>query len=139
MQIGNLAKTTGVSVQTVRYYERYGLSQEPNRKPSSYRIYGEDHVRRLEFILHAKTLGFSLEEIKEILALSQRRQCPCGQVVRIAEEHLREVSTQIQKLSKFRSELTRAVRSWKKSPQRAPAGDGICVLIERTMAERSKR
>ena len=85
MQIGSLAKANGVSVQTVRYYERYGLLPKPQRKASSYRIYTDEHVRRLQFVLQAKTLGFTLDEIKEIISLSQRHECPCGRVVRIAE------------------------------------------------------
>ena len=133
MQAGVLAKSVGVSVQTIRYYERCGLLPKPERKPSKYRIYTEEHKQRLKFILHAKTLGFTLDEIKEILELSGRRQCPCGRVVRIAEERLREMSAQLEQLERFRRELARVVASWKKSPQQAPSGDAICVLIERTM------
>lgn len=135
MQIGALAKSAGVSVQTIRYYERYGLLPTPERKSSSYRIYTAEHTRRLRFIIHAKTLGFMLEEIKKILDLSRKQQCPCGQVVRIAEQRLTEISEQLEQLSRFKRELTRAVSSWKKSPEQAPAGDAICVLIERTMVK----
>ena len=67
MQIGDLARRGGVSIQTVRYYERCGLLPKPERKPSRYRIYGENDVYRLQFIRHAKTLGFTLDEIKHIL------------------------------------------------------------------------
>ena len=134
MHTGGLAKQGGVSVQTVRYYERYGLLQEPERKPSRYRIYRDRDVHRLRFILQAKTLGFTLEEIKHILHLSERRTCPCGEVLKIGEERLAELQSQIEQLTKFRNQLARAVTQWKKCPEEAPAGDAICVLIERTMA-----
>src|SRR5438552_11453619 len=71
MQIGELAKRGGVSIQTVRYYERCGLLPKPERKPSRYRIYGEKDVHRLQFIRHAKALGFTLDEIKHVLIRSE--------------------------------------------------------------------
>jgi DNA-binding transcriptional MerR regulator len=88
----------------------------------------------LRFILHAKTLGFTLDEIKHILQLSERRTCPCGEVLKIGEERLAELQTQIEQLTKFRNQLARAVSRWKKGPREAPSGDAICILIERTMA-----
>jgi len=133
MQIGELAKQCGVSVQTVRYYERCGLLDEPERKPSLYRIYGDDDLRRLRFILHAKGLGFTLDEIKHILNLRKKKACPCGEVRRMGERRLEELESQIQHLTAFRNELSRAVRKWKQVPDQAPSGDAICVLIERTM------
>ena len=134
MHIGELAKQGGVSVQTVRYYERCGLLQQPERKPSRYRIYHDNDVHRLRFILQAKTLGFTLDEIKHILDLSQRRTCPCGEVRKMGEQRLTELQSQIEQLTKFRDHLARAVSQWRKCPQEAPAGNAICVLIERTMA-----
>ena len=134
MHIGELAKQGGVSVQTVRYYERYGLLQKPERKPSLYRIYRDNDVHRLRFILQAKALGFTLDEIKHILDLSQRRRCPCGEVLKIGQERLAELQSQIKQLTRFRDQLARAVMQWKKCPDEAPAGNAICVLIERTMA-----
>src|SRR5437773_5954456 len=138
MQIGSLAKANGVSVQTVRYYERYGLLPKPQRKASSYRIYTDEHVRRLQFVLQAKTLAFTLDEIKEIISLSQRHECPCGRVVRIAEERLADISKQIDEISCFRKELSRALTRWKTVPQESPSGDAICMLIEKTMIRKGK-
>jgi len=137
MQIGVLAKATGVSVQTVRYYERYGLLSQAQRNESAYRIYTDEHVRRIQFVLQAKTLGFSLEEIKEIIGLSNRRQCPCGRVVQIAEDRIADLNRQIEDLGRFRKELHRALMSWKRAPDK-PSGDAICVLIERTMFKSKK-
>lgn len=139
MQIGGVAKQGGISVQTVRYYERYGLLRQAERKPSGYRVYSEKDVHRLRFILHAKKLGFTLEEIKRILKLREQRACPCGEVRKIGEEHLADLEAQIAELTKFRNQLARAVRQWKKSPDEAPSEDAICLLIEGTMMERPSR
>lgn len=138
MQIGELAKLGRVSVQTIRYYERYGLLGTPLRKASRYRIYGKQDEQRLRFILHAKTLGFTLDEIKRVLDLRQRQTCPCGEVRRIGEDRLAELETQIAQLTNFRDQLARAVRQWKRQPDKAPSGDAICVLIERTMHDIDK-
>jgi len=135
MKIGELATAGGVSVQTVRYYERHGLLKPPDRTATQYRIYRDKDLQRLCFILHAKTLGFTLDEINRILELSRRRVCPCGEVLKMGEERLADVQRQIEQLTKFRDQLGRAVKHWKKSPSAAPKGDAICVLIEQTMAE----
>jgi len=137
MHIGELAKRGGVTVQTVRYYERYGLLQQPERKPSRYRIYGDRDVHRLRFILQAKKLGFTLDQIKHFLQLRERRACPCGEVRKIGEERLAELQSQIEQLTKFRDQLASAVAQWKKCPDEVPSGDAICVLIERTMTSSS--
>ena len=133
MQIGQLAKRVGVSVQTIRFYERRGLLPKPQRKDSGYRIYGEEDLRRLRFIRQAKALRFALEEIGELLRMREKGLSPCCDVIRIGERHLQEVARQIAELERFRDELTRAIKQWKRSgkPQ-LPAGS-ICVLIERVM------
>ena len=73
MKIGTLARQADVAIDTVRYYERQGLLPAPERTQSGYRSYAADDVARLRFIRRAKTLGFTLAEIRELLALSARR------------------------------------------------------------------
>lgn len=73
--IGTLATHAGVNVETVRYYQRRGLLEEPRRPPGGIRRYSEAHARRLRFIRQAQGLGFSLEEVKELLALEDGRHC----------------------------------------------------------------
>ena len=109
MQIGELAKRSAVTVQTVRFYERLRLLPEPQRKDSGYRVYSEPDLKRLLFVRQAKSLGFSLDEIREILRMRERGHCPCGDVVSIAQRHLRTVEEQISQLSKFRDGLSQAV------------------------------
>src|SRR5437879_4159825 len=133
MQIGQLAKQTGLSIQTVRFYERQKLLPEAARKESGYRIYSSEHVKRLRFVLQAKALGFSLAEIREILQMRERGQCPCNDVVGFAEKHLKETRRQIADLTRFENQLTRALRQWRAKAERYVSADAICVLIERTM------
>lgn len=139
MTIGQLAKQVGVNVQTVRFYERRGLLPEPTRKESGYRIYGSDDLHRLRFIRHAKTLGFSLDEIATILRMRERGKCPCGEVTKISEGHLRDLKQQIDRLQRFHAELSRAVKTWKRLGEQKVSADAICVLIERTMDQADKK
>src|SRR3546814_18121464 len=74
LTIGAVARRVGVAIDTIRYYEREGLLPEPQRRASGYRSYGEGAVTQLRFIRRAKDLGFTLEEIRELLALSADRQ-----------------------------------------------------------------
>jgi DNA-binding transcriptional MerR regulator len=131
VKIGKLAKQAGVNVQTVRFYERRGLLPEPPRRESGYRIYGPEDLHRLRFIRQAKALGFSLEEIREILRMRAQGACPCGRVVSLAERHLGEVRQTIRRLAAFESELARALKKWKNSGQAKLAANEFCVLIER--------
>lgn len=137
MQIGEMAGRGGVSVQTVRFYERQGLLPDPGRKESGYRVYGEADLRRLLFIRQAKELGFSLDEIREILNMRERGQCPCRSVLRLAEQHLKTIEDQLRQLSRFRDELRRAIKRWKRLGGQQLSADAFCVLIENTMGDGS--
>jgi DNA-binding transcriptional MerR regulator len=139
VQIGELAKRGSVNVQTVRFYERNGLLPEPERRDSGYRNYSEQDLHRLRFIRQAKALGFSLTEIREVLQMRERGQCPCVDVISMAERHLRETERQLQELEKFRGELVRALRQWKKSGEEKLSAEAFCTLIERTMAGTKER
>jgi len=136
MQIGELARTAGVNIQTIRFYERGKLLPSPARKPSGYRVYGEADLRRLRFIRQAKALGFSLQEIREILRMRAHGACPCGRVVTLGEQHLRVIRQTIRRLAGFESELARALKKWKTSRQPELAGDEFCTLIEHAIENR---
>ena len=133
MQIGELAKKGGVPVQTVRFYERRGLLPNPPRKESGYRLYSDRELGRLLFIRQAKMLGFSLDEVGEILRMRKQGHCPCGRVLNLAERHLQDVERQLEQLSRFRGELRRAVKQWKLRGEQRLSGDEFCGLIEKTM------
>jgi DNA-binding transcriptional MerR regulator len=133
VKIGELAKKASVGIQTIRFYERQGLLPDPGRTDSGYRRYTEAHLKQLRFIRQAKALGFSLEEIRDILRMRGRGQCPCGKVISLAERHLQSVESQIRRLEDFRRELSKALKQWMRSGARQVSADAFCVLIERTM------
>jgi DNA-binding transcriptional MerR regulator len=101
--IGQLAKRGGVGIDTVRYYERNGLLSPRDRLTSGYRRYGELEVARLRFIRRAQALGFTLKEIKDLLALSAQRDV--GRVKRSAQAKLHDVETRIADLVRMRDGL----------------------------------
>jgi MerR family mercuric resistance operon transcriptional regulator/MerR family gold-responsive transcriptional activator of gol and ges genes len=105
--IGQLAKAVGVNIQTVRYYERLKLLGPSARRPSGYRVYGEDEERRLRFIKNAQALGFTLHEIEELLDLQVSSKACCGDVQRKAEAKLKHVEGKVRDLQA----LARALRS----------------------------
>jgi MerR family copper efflux transcriptional regulator len=111
MKIGELAERVGVNVQTVRYYERRGLLPEPDRRPSGYRVFGEDDVLRLRFILRAKALGFTLTEVGDLLDLRVDPRRTADDVRHHAEEKIADVDAKIRDLRGIRRALRQLVAS----------------------------
>lgn len=132
LKVGELAKRAGVGVQTLHYYERLGLLPKPDRSASNYRLYRPDALRRLQFVKKAQALGFTLEEIKEILGLHEQGRAPCRCVADVGKKHLLELEARIAALQEFRRALAAVVPKWEKatSRQRKCAGE-FCDLIER--------
>ncbi|EIM02090.1 heavy metal-responsive transcriptional regulator [Rhodanobacter thiooxydans] len=111
LTIGAVAKRVGVAIDTIRYYEREGLLPEPQRRASGYRSYGESAVVQLRFIRRAKDLGFTLEEIRELLALSADRQRGVKAVKQRAEKRLASIEQRIAELQRVRDGLAELVAS----------------------------
>ena len=111
MKIGELAKRTGVGIDTVRYYEKQGLLPAPQRLASGYRSYGHDDAARLRFVRRAKALGFTLVEIRELLALSSQRDEDMAGMKAAAIEKLADVETKLTELERIRSGLQALVAS----------------------------
>ncbi|HEV2285167.1 MAG TPA: MerR family DNA-binding protein [Steroidobacteraceae bacterium] len=101
--IGALARRAGVRIDTVRYYERSGLLAPRSRLPSGYRRYGAVEVSRLRFIRRAQALGFTLKEVRELLALSKRRDV--ARVKRVSQDKLADVERRIADLERIRDGL----------------------------------
>ena len=111
MRIGELGDATGTKVETIRYYEQTGLLPPPARTPANYRRYGSDHLARLSFIRRARDLGFSIEQVRDLLDLSDDRSRDCCTVDAIATAHLREVDRKIADLTALRRELAQVIKS----------------------------
>jgi MerR family mercuric resistance operon transcriptional regulator len=109
LTIGQLAKQTDVGLETIRFYEREGLIEDPPRLPSGYRAYPPDTVQRVRFIRTAKDLGFSLKVIKELLALRVDPVESCTQVKAIAEDRIADVEQRIRALQRMRKTLHKLV------------------------------
>jgi MerR family copper efflux transcriptional regulator len=105
LSIGQVAKRAGVGVETVRFYEREGLLEEPPRRASGYRQYSEEVVTRLRFIRRAQQLGFSLKEISELLLLRVDAQTSCEEVKQRTEAKLAEVERKMVELQRMRQAL----------------------------------
>lgn len=106
LTIGQLARQVRVNRETVRYYERRRLLQRPSRSVTGYRIFSDDAVRRLRFIQHAKMLGFSLEEIKELLALKINSIDTCDRVRERTQTKIADIERKIEALQRMRSALS---------------------------------
>lgn len=109
MKIGELSRATGTNIETIRYYERIGLLPQPARTRANYRVYGDPHRARLTFVRHSRDLGFTIEEIRSLLDLSDDPGRDCGEADRIASRHLAQVEEKIAQLILLRDELTRIV------------------------------
>jgi len=109
LTIGQLAKQAHVNRETVRYYERRRLLSRPSRSISGYRVFSDDAVRRLRFIRHAKMLGFSLNEIRELLALRVDSIDACDRVRVRTQAKLADIDNKIRSLRQMKAALTRLV------------------------------
>ncbi|HEY8031639.1 MAG TPA: helix-turn-helix domain-containing protein [Methylocella sp.] len=109
LTIGPLAKASGVHLETVRYYERIGLMPKPSRTASNYRNFGPEHLERLCFIRRAREIGFSIREIKELLALAEPGRASCAEVKTLTAIHLGEVRAKIADLRRLEVVLAGAL------------------------------
>ena len=131
MKIGELAKATGLTTKTIRYYELHRLLEDPERTESGYRMYGETDVERLEFVKKAKRLGLSLEEIRAIWILHEHSQSPCVHVLALLDQKLEQVEEIIRGLEEFRRELMRLRVESQVRLEQLPEDARICGIIER--------
>lgn len=106
LKIGELAKLTDTNNETLRFYESRGLLENPRRTESGYRLYTDEQVDRVRFIVRAKHMGFSLKEIAELLSLRvDREQSTCGEVKQLAEAKLAAIEEKIGELQKMKAAL----------------------------------
>ncbi|MGN6092040.1 MAG: heavy metal-responsive transcriptional regulator [Luteibacter jiangsuensis] len=111
LTIGRVAQSAGVAIDTIRFYEREGLLPEPRRRPSGYREYDSGTVARLRFIRRAKDLGFTLEEVRELLALSADRHGGVEGVRERAAARLHAIEARIAELQRVRDGLAELVEA----------------------------
>lgn len=108
LQRAALARRTGCNLETIRYYEKIGMLPDPPRTAAGYRVYQDDHVARLRFVLRARELGFSIEEIRGLLDLVDRGNQTCAEVKERTERHLTDVRSKIADLKRMEKVLAEA-------------------------------
>lgn len=129
MTRGTVARRTGCNPETVRYYEKIGLLPEPLRTDGGYRQYETGHEQRLRFILRGRELGFSIDDLKSLLALVDRHAVSCGEVERLARKHLESVHSKIADLRRMGRSLGRTIH--------ACSGEDVpeCPLIDALLGD----
>ena len=105
MKIGDLARSTGTPVDTIRYYEKAGLMPAPPRTAGNYRAYGPAHAERLAFVRHCRTLNLSLDEIRALLALRDAPQADCGPANAVIDAHQAQVQARLRALRQLQRQL----------------------------------
>jgi MerR family mercuric resistance operon transcriptional regulator len=112
MRIGQVATQAGVNIDTVRYYERRGLLDEPVREPSSgYREYAPETVRLIRFIKRAQDLGFTLAEVEELVRLRENETATCAEVRASARKKIEAIDAKLRDLQRIKRALTTLVKS----------------------------
>lgn len=128
--IGALARRTRVNIETIRFYEKIGVLPKPARTEGGHRVYGTAHAERLIFIRRARELGFTLDEVRDLLHLADAPETPCDEVKAVAVAHLADVKTKIADLRAMQKALTTLVAQCNAGNQ---AG---CPIIE-TLLEKT--
>lgn len=129
LKIGEVSKRSGIGIETLRFYEKSGILSRPVRSASGYRMYDGEVLERLAFIKRTQVLGFSLEEIRQIISEKSSAHSPCAAMREVVRRRLAELDERMAEMRRYRKELSEALADWEQ------AGDvegHICGLIEGT-------
>lgn len=129
LQIGELAQASGVPSKTIRFYEQIGLLPPAQRAENGYRRYGLEDVQRLRFIRNARGLGFSLDDLKEVVALRDQGEAPCRYVAHLLEVRAAEIEERIRQLQELQQDLQQLVRQAANLPDDIEMKECVCHLI----------
>ena len=131
LTIGDVARRSGFSIRALRFYERRGLLPASGRTPGGYRLYTEADLHRLEFIRHAKALGLTLEQIRELVVTARHRTCSMTRpiLLRALDERILQTTRQMETLTRLKEELRRRRRALARRPP-TDHGRGYCACFE---------
>lgn len=135
LKIGEIARESGVGVEALRFYESRRLIEPATRTQSGYRLYDAGVFNRLSFIKKAQSIGFTLDEIAQIISDSECGHRPCAAVRRLAVEKLAALEERIRQLQRYRRELRETVDAWERQGE---AEGEVCGLIEGLSGNRLK-
>jgi MerR family Zn(II)-responsive transcriptional regulator of zntA len=128
--VSQLAKTAQVSAETVRYYSRLGLLEAQRDPHNGYQLFNQGAVKRLAFISHSRSLGFSLKDIHAILQHTTKGDSPCPMVRDMLRQRVPVVAAKIRLLEEQMARMQLALEQWQTMPDGVPDGHHICYLIE---------
>jgi DNA-binding transcriptional MerR regulator len=135
MKIGELAKLTNISTKTIRFYEDAGLLPPPGRTASGYRDYGPETVERLRFIHRGQAAGLTLQKVRQILAIHDRGDAPCGHVREILHTRLDQVRAQIAELVALEGHLQTLLDRAAEDPPTDHDDSAVCWILESDLVE----
>jgi MerR family copper efflux transcriptional regulator len=127
LKIGEVSKLSGVGIEALRFYEKSGILDRPGRTYSGYRLYNEDVFERIAFIKKAQVLGFTLDEIKQLIAHKHAGESPCAEVRDVVKKRLDELNKKIEEMLQYRSDLRAVLKEWAKEGE---VKGHVCGLIE---------
>ena len=135
-KIGEVSRQSGVGIETLRFYEKSGLVDRPSRTASGYRVYDGSILERLAFIKKAQMLGFSLDEIRELIDHKRAGENPCGHVRAKVKGRLQDLDERIRQMMLYRDELAAELKQWEKKGE---SEGHVCGLIEGSHIEHPTR
>ena len=127
LKIGEVSRRAGIGIETLRFYEKSGLLDRPGRTESGYRLYDESVLERLAFVKKAQLLGFTLDEIKQLIDHKRKGENPCAEVREIVKIRLEELNERVEQMVLYRDELSAALGDWEEIGE---ADGHVCGLIE---------
>ncbi|ARB45906.1 MerR family transcriptional regulator [Alloalcanivorax xenomutans] len=130
MRVTDLARRADTTTETVRHYTDLGLLAPRRNSHNGYREYGAEDLRRLRFALKARSLGFTLSDVSELMSASGAGQTPCPRVRDLIETRLGEVEERIQELQALSQRMRQAMAAWENTPDRHLADGRVCGLID---------
>ena len=130
MTVHEIATLANVVPEVVRYYARIDLIKPKKNRKNGYNLYDNNDVSQIIFIRKAKSLGYTLKEIKKILSHATSNTSPCPMVRRIIENRIEENRQRLDEMLALQARMEKAVKKWKMLPDGMPDGHSVCVLIE---------
>lgn len=130
MIVSELAQSLGITADTVRFYTREGFLKPARNTLNGYKEYSSQDKSRLRFILSARNLGFTVEDIRQILGEADQGKTACPLVRQVINERLQQMEQRLNDAQRLRDRMLAAVKEWDKKPDHAPTGHMICHLIE---------
>ena len=130
MTVSQLAQLAGVEPHVVRYYSREGLLRPQRNPDNGYMLFDGSDIHRLQFIRLAKSLGYTLGEIEDILLDAERGESPCPKVRDILMHRIDETRQKVKELTSLQRRMEKALKQWEQMPDGVPDGHTVCHLIE---------